>query len=237
VKNEYRNTRVSNSVVATSREHFGNGRVYESPVHVTRPGELNRVSGALPVKPAPSSLVGGARKGTRPPENMLTRQVVGTRPPGKSNLPWSGESSNKVPEKRYVPTPKRSSNDLPRPEFGTQTGAERPRSPLPPRFEDRRPATEPAVTGKASRERVGTGQAEPKVSRSIPFGAPTMQRESATPRAAAAESKQQERADLPGKPANRVYRNKGQDEEKGKKQPSEQKPDSFNDPRQGRKRE
>jgi hypothetical protein len=241
VENEYRNTRVNDSIISTSREHFGNGRVYESPVHVTRQGELNHVRGTLPVKPGPSSLVGGARKGNRPPESMLTRQVVGTRPAGESNLPWRTETSRQeaktVPEKRYVPTPKRSFNNLPRPAFGTQTGAERPRSPLPPRFEDRRLVTEPAVTGNVSREHAGSGQAESKASRSIPFGSPTIQREAATSRAAPAESKQQERADLPGKPANRVYRNKGQDEEKGTQQRSEQKPDSFNEPRQGRKHE
>ncbi|MGC2048522.1 MAG: DUF6600 domain-containing protein [Gallionella sp.] len=240
VKNEYHNTRVNNSIVATSREHFGNGRVYDAPVHVTRSRELEHVRGPLPVKPGPASLVGGARKGIRPPESMLTRQVVGTRPPRESKLPWSAETSRReaktVPAQRYVAVPKRPSNDLPRPEFGSQTGAERPRAPLPPRFEDRRRATEPAVTGNVSRERAGTVQARPKASRSIPFGSPAMPGE-ATPQRVIPEESQQQRADLPGKPANRVYRNKGQDEEKGKQQRSEQKPDTFNDPRQGRKRE
>jgi len=230
-KSEFRNTRVSNSVVATSREHFGNSRVYESPVNVMRPGELNHVRGALPVKPVPASLVGDARKGNRPPESMLTRQVVGTRPPGETNLPWHAGTSSvdaiATPEHRYVPTPKRSSKDLPRPEFGNQTGAERPRSPLPPRFENRRLATEHPVAG----------QAETKASRSIPFGSPNIPRETATSRASPADSKQQERSDLPGKPANRVYRNKGQYEEKGRQQRTEQKPDSNNDPKQGWKRE
>ena len=240
VRNEYRNTRVNNSVVATSREHFGNGRVYDAPVNVTRPGELEHVRGALPVKPGPASLVGGARKGIRPPESMLTRQVVGARPPRESKLPWSAETSRReakaAPKQSYVPAPKRPSKELPRPEFGSQTGAERPPSPLPPRFEDRRRATEPAVAGDVSRERAGAVQAEPKSPRSIPFGSPPMARD-ATPRAAPAESRQQQRADLPGKPANRVYQTKDRDDEQGKRQRSEQKPDSFNDPRQGRKRE
>jgi len=190
------------------------------------------------VKPGPASLVGGARNGIRPPESMLTRQVVGTRPPRESKLPWRAETfrreAKSAPEQRYVPIPRRPSNDLPRPEFGAETGAERPRSPLPPRFEDRRRATEPAVTGNVSRERAGTGQAEPKAPRTVPFGSP-MTREAAPPRVAPAES--QQRADLPGKPANRVYRMKDEDEKKAKRQRSEQKPDSFNDPRQGRKRE
>jgi hypothetical protein len=64
-----------------------------------------------------------------------------------------------------------------------------------------------------------------------------MTREAAPQRAAPAESQQQERTDLPGKPANRVYQIKDEDETKGKRQRPEQKPDSFNDPRQGWKRE
>jgi hypothetical protein len=237
--NEYRNIRVNNSIVATSRERFGNGRVHEAPVNVTRPGELKHISGALSVKPGPESLVGGARKAIRPPERMLTRQVVGTRPPRESKLPWPETSRREVkttPEQRYAPMTRRPSNDLPRPEFGVQTGAERPRSPLPPRFGDRRRATEPAGAGSLSQERAGTGQAEPKTPRSVPFGSP-MQRETTPPRAVPAETRQQEHADLPGKPANRVYRTKDQDEEQGKRQRSEPQPDSFNDPRQGRKRE
>ncbi|MFZ5523135.1 MAG: DUF6600 domain-containing protein [Pseudomonadota bacterium] len=237
-KNEYRNIRVNNSIVATSHDRFGNGRVHETPLQVKRPRELEHFRGALPVKPGPESLVAGARKGTRPPERMLTRQVVGTLPPRESNLPWTETSRREVktiPEQRFVPIPKRSSSDLPRPEFGAQTGAERPRSPLPPRFEDRRRVTEPAVTGNM-RERAGTGQAAPMAPRSIPFGSPPAERNS-SPRVVPVEPRQQERADLPGKPANRVYRTKEQDEEKGKRQRSEQNPEGFNDPRQGRKRE
>lgn len=238
-RNEYRNTRVNNSVVATSREHFGNGRVHDAPVRVTRPGELEHFRGALPVKPGPASLVGGARKGIRPPESMLSRQVVGTRPPRESKLPWRTDTfrqkATTVPEQRYVPRPRRLSNELPRPAFGAQTGAERPRSPLPPSFEDRRRTAEPATTGNVLRERAGTGQSEPKAPRAAPFGSPAMTREAAPPRAAPAESRQQEHADLPGKPANRVYRIK--DEEQGTRQRDEQRPDGFNDPRQGRRRE
>jgi hypothetical protein len=57
------------------------------------------------------------------------------------------------------------------------------------------------------------------------------------PRPAPEQSRQQRREELPGKPANRVYRNKGENEDTGKRQRSEQNPEDFNDPRQGRKRD
>ena len=82
----YYNTRVSNAVVATTRERFGTGHVHDAPVRVTRPRELAPVRGALPVKPGPASLAAGARKGIRPPESVLSRPVMATRPPGESML-------------------------------------------------------------------------------------------------------------------------------------------------------
>ena len=236
-RSEYRNTRMNNSIVATSQEYFGNGRVHEGP-RMTRLGELNNVRGALPVNPRPESLVGGARRGIRPPERMLTRQVVGTRSPSKPNLPWPDRSRSElqtVPKQRYVPPPKRHSSELPRPEFGANTGSERTLSPLPPRFEDRRRSSDPAITSN-TRERTRTEQTETKTNRSIPFGAPHIERDS-TFRSAPVDLRQQKRVDLPGKPANRVYQNKKHEEKTGERQRSEQKSDSYNDPRQGRKRD
>ena len=317
VDNVYHNIRVNNSVVATTHEHFGKGRVHDAPVHVMRPQELKHVRGALPVKPGPTSLAGGAPVGIRPPESMLSRPVVGTRPPREFNLPWRDKTlkpeAKAVPEQRYVPIPKRPPNDLPRPEFGTQTGEERPRPALPPRFDERRRATEPAIAGGVTRERAETSQAAPKVSRTpstdqaapmvvptplpdqtapkafpVPshdqaapkaFQAPShdqaaprvvptpspdqtapkvsrtpspeapqqrlmheiitpravqergrltpeprrIEAAPAAPRAAPAETRQQERPELPGKPANRVYNNKNKDQEKdGDKKKNEQ---------------
>jgi len=236
-RNEYRNARVSNSLFASSRDRFGHGRVHEMPVQVRRPHDLKHFRGALPVKPGPESLFGNAPKGTRPPERILKRQVVGTRPPRESKLPWTDTSRrevNTVPEQRYVPKSRRPYNELPRPEFGAQTGAELPRSPLPPRFEDRRRTAEPVITEKA-RERDSAGQAE-KALRSIPFASPPALGDIA-PRPAPVESRKQQREELPGKPANRVYRNKEEVQDTGKRQRSEQNPEGFNDPRQNRKRD
>lgn len=169
----YRNTRVNNAVVATTREQFGRGHVHDAPVRVTQTRELAHVRGALPVKPGPASLVAGARKGVRPPENLLSRPVVSTRPPRESRLPWRIEAprteKKTAPEQRYVEMPKRPSNGLPRPEFGSQTGAERAAPPLQPRFNERRREAIPAAPGNVTRERIQTDRAEPKVpSTSIP---------------------------------------------------------------------
>ena len=252
----YYNTRVSNAVVATTRERFGTGHVHDAPVRVTQTRELEHVRGALPVKPGPASLAAGARKGIRPPESVLSRPVMATRPPSESRLPWRTEApkpeTKAAPEQRYVPAPKRPSSDLPRPEFGAQTGAERPRPPLPPRYEERRREAEPAALGSVIRDRTETGRAEPGMPRatspeSMP---PRIMREAAPPRAvqqrereritpeprrgeaapagprAAPEETRQrerverERADLPGKPANRMYR--GQDDDKRERRRSQQ---------------
>ena len=153
----YNNTHVHNAVVATTHEHFGHGRVHDAPVHVTQTRELARVHGALPVKPGPASLVAGAHNGPRPPESMLSRPVVATRPPHEPKLPWRIEASKPaaVQERRFVLVPEHIPNELPRPAFGVQTGAERPRPPLPPRFMER---SREAVPGSMVREHAETGR-------------------------------------------------------------------------------
>ena len=213
----YSNSRVNNAVVATTHDHFGNGHVHDAPVHVTQTGELAHVHGALPVKPGPASLVAGARNAPRPPESMLSRRVVATRPPHESKLPWHSEASKTeaaaLQERRFVLVPKHIPNDLPRPAFGAQTGAERVRPPLPPRFMERRDEIAPQHT---VRER-----AMSESRRNLP--APM------APRAAPAEPRKYKPEDLPGNPANRVFRDneQGQDNEKhfgSDKQHSRQKP-------------
>ncbi|MHB1590773.1 MAG: DUF6600 domain-containing protein [Sulfuricella sp.] len=242
----YYNTRVSNAVVATTSEHFGRGQVHDAPVRVTQTRELEPVRGALPIKPGPASLVAGAHKGVRPPESMLSRPVVSTRPPRESRLPWRTEvpksEKKTAPEQRYVEMPKRPSNDLPRPEFGAQTGAERATPPLQPRFKERRREAKPAAPGNVIRERTQIYRAEPRAPRATaPEAAtpPRTVREIAPPRAVqeqeraratpeprrgeaapgwirstpeATPQRERKRAYLPGRPANRMYR--GQDNNK-----------------------
>jgi hypothetical protein len=220
----YRNTRVNNAVIATTNERFGREHVRDAPIRVTQTRDLERVRGALPVKPGPASLVAGYRKGIRPPENVLSRPVVSTRPPSESRLPWRTETpraeKKTAPEQRYVEVPKRPSSDLPRPEFGAQTGAERATPPSQPSFRERRREAEPRTAQTPAptaatppravqeQERVRTtsesrrSEAVPSRTRSNPEAAPQQERV------------ERERADLPGKPANRMYQD--QDGKKNK---------------------
>jgi len=271
----YNNTHVHNAVIATTHEHFGNGHVHDAPVHVTQTQELKHVRGALPVKPGPASLVAGARNGTRPPDSMLSRRVIATRQPREPNLPWRTEASKPefkaAQERRFVLVPKQTTNELPRPDFGAQTGAERPRSALPPRFGERRRAVAPDSVIQENAGRIVSpirSQIEPRVGPDVQPGASRtappqpatpqpatpqrMMRETApqgvfqerermiqesrrsspvpvAPRAAPAETRQQQRTDLPGKPANRVFRIKEKVDDKGEKieqRRSQQRPDN-----------
>jgi len=243
----------------------------------------------LPVKPGPESLVAGARNGARPPDSMLSRPVVATRPPRELKLPWHIEAPKPeikaAQQRRFVLVPKQTTKELSRPDFGAQTGAERPRPAPPPGFGERRRAVPP---GSATQENAGRIESpakspietrvqpwlqpgvQPGASRNAPPQPATPQpatpqqaipqpatpqrmmrevapqraiqereravpqpgRSSAAPivqRAAPAETRQQQRTDLPGKPANRVFRVKEKDGERGDKieqRRSQQRPDN-----------
>lgn len=242
----YHNTRVPQAVVTTRAEHFGRGKVHDTPVRITEARELKHLRGALPVKASPASLVAGAPKSIRPPEPMLSHPVVATRAPRETKLPWRIESKPDVkiaPEPHYVPAPKPTAKELPRPEFGQQGGEERVRPPLPPRYEERRRETAPVTPPSVVRQRDEPDRAETKQPRITPPSAPTtprvtqestpqrtekervqesheIKKGAATPTAPQEmrqrdriENVERERADLPGKPANRVYRKNDQDKQ------------------------
>lgn len=153
----YANSRVSHAIISTPSEHFGRGHVHEpSDRQGVQQRELEHIRGALPVKPSSVSLVADAPKGERPPEQIISRPVVATRRPQEAKLPWRTETSvPKAAEQRYVPAPKPAVTDLRRPELGTQTGPERERPTLPPRYEDRRRQAEP-VSPSAVDQKQGT---------------------------------------------------------------------------------
>jgi hypothetical protein len=144
VKNiTYVNAGVSNAVVAVRADRFGRGGVHEAREHLAyRPGEFAPIRGALPVKPAPASLVPDRGAAIRPPADVASRPVVATRRSHAARLPWQGEAARPTPsatatEPRLVPPPSRQrvqKEGLPRAPFGAAEGPERPRPPLPPRF-------------------------------------------------------------------------------------------------------
>ena len=238
----YDNTHVNNAVVATTNDDFGIRHVHNTPVHVTQTQDLKHVRGELPVRPGPESLVAGGHSGTRPPESMLSRPVIATRPPHEFKLPWHTEAPKPeiraAQQRRFVLVPKQTTKELSRPDFGAQTGAERPRPALPPSFGEWRGAVPPdsAVPENAGRmESPAKSRNESPVQPGVPSGASRASpsetgKSSAAPivqRAAPAVSRQHEHAELPGKPANRVFRVKEEDRvEKGERRRSLQKFDN-----------
>jgi len=243
-KIRYANVHVGNAVVATTADHFGRGHVRDVPVHMAREREreLSHIRGALPVKPDPVRAVAGAPRAARPPQAMLERPVVATRPARETRLPWRVEAPQpaKAAEPRYVPAPKRLSAEFPRPQPGAEAGPERSRPSLPPRYEERREerrAVESAATAREPREAreappaVERGrQAEPapppRAREQEPPRAQERPRESReigqreeAPRVAPPERRQEsrtqervERGGLPGDAANRTYRGRGQEQ-------------------------
>lgn len=166
----YANSQVSNAIVASPAEHFGRSHMGEASNRLgVRQGELEHIRGALPLKPSRINLVADAPKGVRPPEQVISRPVVAARRSQGAKLPWPVDTTNLAPGKqRYVPIPKSAVTELPRPEPGTQTGTERARPPLPPRYDDWRRQAVPASPSATVREQGAIGRPEPKPTRVAP---------------------------------------------------------------------
>ncbi|MFA5241705.1 MAG: DUF6600 domain-containing protein [Sulfuricella sp.] len=205
----YHNTRVHNAVVATASERFGRGQVHDARMRVTQTRELRHVHGALPVKPGPASVMTGAPSRIRPPESILARPVVSTRPARESTLPWRNEERRRqggvTPEPRYVPAPVRPGSELSRPAFGAQTGEERARPPLAPRFEERR--GEADAPGNRARERTERGQADQIAP---PVAIPDRREAAAPPRRLESAPAQPRMAAEPARRQERIERERGE---------------------------
>jgi hypothetical protein len=76
----YRNARVRDAVVAVREDGFGRRAVNEARVRDLDVRRLEPVRGRLGVRPVADSFTGDGRRGSRPPERTVTRQVVSTRP-------------------------------------------------------------------------------------------------------------------------------------------------------------
>jgi hypothetical protein len=76
----YRNARVRHAVVAVREDGFGRRAVHEARVRDLDVRRLEPVRGRLAVRPVADSFAGDGRRGTRPPERTVTREVVSTRP-------------------------------------------------------------------------------------------------------------------------------------------------------------
>jgi hypothetical protein len=180
---KYVNSRVSRAIIATPYERFGRAHVLNDSDRLrVQEKELVHIRGPLPVNPHPVNLVADAPRALHPPEKIISRSVVSTRRPQETKLPWKSDSvSPKAPEQRYVPAPKADSTKLPRPEPGTETGPERMRPPLPPRYEDWKRQAKPAQSSAVAREQRAVDGTESKAIRIVPSEAvkPLQERESA----------------------------------------------------------
>jgi hypothetical protein len=231
----YRNAGQHNAVAFAARDRFGRPDDHVRQVDRFQWREMDRVKGALPVRPGPESVSFGVRKGVQPSPEVDKRPVVVTRPPQEVRQPWQSQGqqtrqSLQVPFK-VVPSPKPNGPALSRPEYGQQGAGERPRPAPLPRYRELRqqqdampvqrgdvqpktelkpirPATPVVREVQPAREMPRTREVQPP---------PVMRRDAAGQPPARAETPQNrvrdERRDLPGKPANRMYRGGEKDDQ------------------------
>ncbi|MDD5247484.1 MAG: hypothetical protein PHY45_00765 [Rhodocyclaceae bacterium] len=160
----WRNAKVPAALVSVPQQQFGRGPVRGAATAVSAQFKVAPVMGALPVKPAPTSLAAGPASKVRPSAEVLSRPAVALRAPAATRLPWRSETPAaagiaKTPVLRVMPAT-RAAATPPRAAFGTQ-GGERPAPPLPPRFEEmRRGAAPPAMPpSRETHERAAPGPA------------------------------------------------------------------------------
>jgi hypothetical protein len=157
----YRNVAVRDAVVVVPRDRFGHGPVTRARITQVDPSHFEPVHGKLEIAPVRASLAPDVVRGTRPPDAVLKRAVVGTRAPEDPGR-WLGphgiaeKSTGATPPPRLVSRPEHrdDAGTPPRPPFG-ESKIERPRPAQPPSPAPVRP---PA----------GQGAREPRVSKPAP---------------------------------------------------------------------
>ncbi|HTO06453.1 MAG TPA: DUF6600 domain-containing protein [Myxococcota bacterium] len=209
----------ANAVVGVRADQFGRGRVNVEHWDAAKVAKLRPVEGDVGIRPERASLAPSTGRGERPPRAVFNRSVVATREarqrapqeiartaaPTRESPPVQQKSPGlfnrgKPPEvtreqqgtaSRIVTAPKRGSTDAlrNRPPFGGGDSAERSAPPQPPRF--RQPAGESESAASAAH---APKAPSPPVGRAERRPSQPQTREPSAPR------------DLPGEPANRVYR-------------------------------
>ncbi len=144
-------TRTRALVVATAQA-FGSGPVRAKRFSPAGPHELERIGEPPTVRPRASSLGAAIGQAMRPPPQVASRTVVGTRAPREAPLPFKREAAPKPAvaapaAPRVVAPAKRPEPGVaaPRPAFGDK-GAERLRPPQAPRLADMRRAPPPPAS-------------------------------------------------------------------------------------------
>jgi hypothetical protein len=219
--NVYKNVNVQNAVVAVPQDHFGTRPVHEARLAQVDVHRLEPVRGPLSVKPSALSFVAAGAPAVRPPEAVVARPVVATRPlAGRPPVQRrGGEQTVPVvvaPAPRIVsaPAPARTAPVPPRPPFGSSQ-VERPRRPLPPGLETMQ---RPDATA-AGRESVARSQAPAREPTERPQPTPPAERRGSegpispprgegrvtAPAPGRSEPARPSMRQLPGEPANRLF--------------------------------
>jgi len=174
--NVYHNTNVQNAVVAINENQFGRGPIKPTRVAQVDEKSLRPIHTAPQVTATPASFVPRENRGIRPPEKVLERSVVATRPsyPRAESASGverkAGATPVPTPAPRIVSAPQQreTAPALQRPPFGqskVERGTtDRAQTPAPPKVEgtqppDRASGGTPSVTRQASPQQ----QHEPKV--------------------------------------------------------------------------
>jgi hypothetical protein len=213
--NVYHNAGVSHAVVVVNENHFGRGRITSARVTKFDVRELRPIHTAPQVTATPGSFVPRENRGIRPPERVLERPVVATRPPhSRAESPSGGErnvGTARVPSPapRIVSVPQqRETVPVPqRPPFGQsrveRRTTDRGQPPAPPKIENRQHPeqafkTAPPLTPKAKPQT----QPGSEVARPSPevVQAPARGQEARRPRA----------LPMPGEPANQIAPHRAQ---------------------------
>ena len=207
----YRNATVPRAIVAVPPARFGRAQVQESRVTEIDPRRLEPVRGPLRVSRDAASLAPASGRATRPPEAVLSRPVVATRPaprrePDARARRDAPDAVKPAPAPRIAPPPRAAQTAPvpPRAPFGASP-LERRRESAPPRLD-----AAPGSRETAPAPRDGAGGAPPAVIRPEPRRAeppaarvePGPQRMERAPRL---EPSRPDTRSLPGEPANRLF--------------------------------
>jgi hypothetical protein len=173
----YRNVRVRNAVVVVREDHFGRGLITSARVTKVNVKDFRPIHHAPAVTPTHASFVPKEKRGVRPPEKILQRSVVATRPPQTHPAPATERVQGAGPERVPAPAPRmvsppqhrETSPALHRPPYGqrgVERSTERTRPTAPPKMEvprgpERTPKGAAPVTPKVGPPQRGSQPARP----------------------------------------------------------------------------
>jgi len=225
----YQNAHERDAFVTVDRRYFGRRDHENAHYKRGKPDGFKLVYGDLSVRPDRSSLVAERGSAHRPANDTWMRPVVATRQPhrdptpefeprrgGAKSAPGASRSGQGAPDAAppvRVTAPPREGKRITasgRPPFGKHGESERAMPPPAPRYERRASSEGGSAAPRASQERTrATAPAPPAPSRAKAGERPQAarpQRAASPPSAATREHAPPSARELPGEPANRIFR-------------------------------